>query len=68
MTIVNGQVVPWQQKELLPDGRWQHYCVGCNQPHNIERMFRDSFDYRVRCDDCEFPDLGFQRLKTSLCE
>lgn len=43
----------WRSKEQLPDGRWQHYCIRCNKPHTEERLYGDSFDYKIRCEECE---------------
>lgn len=65
MPVVDGKFVEWRTKEQLPDGRWQHFCIRCNAPHNVERMFKDAFDYKVRCGNCEVPEVGMQRAPVS---
>lgn len=69
MPIINGQVVPWRTKELLPDGRWQHFCSKCNAPHTQERWFNDPFDYKLPCEKCDAKSPPtFFRLQVSSCE
>lgn len=59
----------WRTRELLPDGRWQHYCIECNKPHTARNIYAADFDFKGMCDECyAHHQPRFQRLSVSQWE